>query len=129
MNKFKDSQTQRIFNGFTVKGFSPIILRRAVIKLTMVEAATAISELATPPSNHLEKLKGNRAGQWSIRVNDQYRICFKWHAGQAYEIEFTDYPVKPVSNISLGSDLSGFHIGNFLGYTILKNIIVIVFVI
>ena len=91
MNKFRDALTRQIFDGAVVKGFPSDIIRRAVIKLTMVEAATAIHELATPPSNHLEKLKGNRAGQWSIRVNDQYRICFKWHGNRACEIEFTDY--------------------------------------
>ena len=59
--------------------------------MTMVEAATDIRELATPPSNHLEKLTGDRDGQWSIRVNDKFRICFKWHDGQACEIEFVNY--------------------------------------
>ena len=91
MNKFKDALTQQIFDGTIVKGFPPDVLRRTVIKLTMVEAATAIGELSTPPSNHLEKLKRDRVGQWSIRVNDQYRICFKWHENRACEIEFTDY--------------------------------------
>jgi proteic killer suppression protein len=57
----------------------------------MVEAATEIRELATPPSNRLEKLKGGRLGQWSIRVNNKYRICFKWRDGKAFEIEFVDY--------------------------------------
>jgi proteic killer suppression protein len=91
MNKFKDGLTRRIFKGEVVKGISYDVVRRAVIKLTMVEAATDIRELVTPPSNHLEKLKGDRKGQWSVRVNDKYRICFKWHNGQACEIEFTDY--------------------------------------
>ena len=91
MVKFKDGLTRRIFDGEVVRGLSPDIVRRAIIKLTMVEAATEISELATPPSNRLEKLKGDRANQWSIRVNDKYRICFKWHKNRACEIEFTDY--------------------------------------
>ena len=91
MKKFKDSLTQQIFEGVAVKKISFSISRKAVIKLTMVEAATEISELATPPSNHLEKLKGNRMGQWSIRVNNKYRICFKWYNNRAFEIEFTDY--------------------------------------
>ena len=85
MNKFKDALTKQIFDGTLVKSFPPAILRRAVIKLTMSEAATAIRELATPPSNHFEKLKGSRTDQWSIRVNDQYRICFKF-------IDVTDHP-------------------------------------
>ena len=91
MKKFKDSLTQQIFEGMAVKRLPFSISRKAVIKLTMVEAATEIRERATPPSNHLEKLKGDRAGQWSIRVNDKYRICFKWHGSRAFEIEFTDY--------------------------------------
>ena len=91
MNKFKDKLTRRIFEGVVVKGLSPAVMRKAVMKLTMVEAAMEIRELATPPSNHLEKLKGDRMGQWSIRVNDKYRVCFEWRNGRACEIEFTDY--------------------------------------
>ena len=91
MNRFKDSLTRRIFEGEVVKGFATALLRKAIIKLTMVDAATEIRELATPPSNHLEKLKGDRLGQWSIRVNDKYRICFNWQDGRACNIEFTDY--------------------------------------
>ena len=91
MNKFKDDLTRRIFEGEAAKGFPFDLMRRAVIKLTMVEAATDIRDLATPPSNRLEKLRGNRAGQWSIRVNDKYRVCFDWCDGQARNIEFVDY--------------------------------------
>ena len=91
MNKFKGNLTRRIFEGKVVRGFSLDLIRKAVIKLTMVEAATDIRELATPPANHLEKLKGGRTGQWSIRVNDKYRICFGWHDGRACNIEFVDY--------------------------------------
>ena len=91
MDRFKDALTRRIFNGIAIRGISSNIMRKAIIKLTMVEAATELRELATPPSNHLEKLKGDRAGQWSIRVNDKYRICFEWRGGQACSIEFTDY--------------------------------------
>jgi len=91
MARFKDSLTKRLFEGEVIKGFPPELTRRAIIKLTMVEAATDIRELAAPPSNHLEKLKGDRMGQWSIRVNEKYRICFKWHNGRASEIEFIDY--------------------------------------
>ena len=88
MNKFKDGLTRRIFGGEVVKGLSPDLVRRAIIKLTMVEAATEIRELAAPPSNRLEKLKGDRLNQWSIRVNDKYRICFKWEKSRACEIDF-----------------------------------------
>jgi len=91
MNKFKDRLTKELFEGKPVKGIAPDISRRAIIKLTMVEAAIDIRELTTPPSNHLEKLKGKRANQWSVRVNDKYRICFNWHNNRACEIEFVDY--------------------------------------
>ena len=91
MGKFKDKLTKQIFDGEYVRRLPPDVNRRAVIKLTMVEAATDIRELATPPSNRLEKLEGKRKDQWSIRINDQYRICFKWQNDRACEIEFTDY--------------------------------------
>jgi proteic killer suppression protein len=91
MNKFKDGFTKRIFDGEVVKGFSSNLIRKAIIKLTMVEAATVLRELATPPSNHLEKLLGDRKGQWSIRVDGKYRICFEWRNGRAFNIEFVDY--------------------------------------
>jgi len=91
MKKFKDNLTERIFNGEVVRGYQPGLVRKAMIKLTMVEAAIDVYELSTPPSNHLEKLKGNRLGQWSIRVNDKYRICFKWSNGRACEMEFVNY--------------------------------------
>ena len=91
MNRFKNDLTKRLFDGLPAKSCPAGAARKAVIKLTMVAAATEIRELATPPSNRLEKLKGDRAGQWSIRINNKYRICFIWHAGRAFEIEFTDY--------------------------------------
>jgi proteic killer suppression protein len=91
MGKFKNSLTKKIFDGEVVRGFSPDLIRKAIIKLTMVEAATDIRELATPPSNRLEKLLGDRVGQWSIRVNDRYRICFGWIDERACDVEFVDY--------------------------------------
>ena len=90
-SRFKDGFTRRVFEGFYVKGFPSNLTRKAVIKLTMVEAATELRELATPPSNHLEKLSGDRKDQWSIRINDKYRICFEWSNNCACEIELTDY--------------------------------------
>ena len=63
----------------------------AVRKLDMIEAATVIGDLRAPPGNRLEKLHGNRAGQWSIRINDQYRICFKWVNNAAEDVEIVDY--------------------------------------
>jgi len=57
----------------------------------MLEAAVTIEDLCVPPGNRLEKLRGNRAGQWSIRVNDQWRLCFEWRSGDAHEVELEDY--------------------------------------
>ena len=91
MSKFRDKLTKMIFDGEYAKGIPSDINRKTVIKLTMVEAATDIRELVIPPSNRLEKMEGKRKDQWSVRVNDQYRICFKWQNGRACEIEFKDY--------------------------------------
>jgi len=68
----------------------PPLARRARRKLLLVDAAAEIAFLGVPPGNRLEKLKGNRAGQWSIRINDQFRICFVFRAGDAYQVEIVD---------------------------------------
>jgi toxin HigB-1 len=57
----------------------------------MLDAATTLDDLSVPPSNRLEKLRGDRTGQWSIRINDQWRVCFAWRDGHAYEVEIVDY--------------------------------------
>lgn len=57
----------------------------------MLDAATSLEDLRVPPANRLEKLKGHRAGQWSIRVNDQWRLCFRWRDGDAHDVELVDY--------------------------------------
>ena len=67
------------------------IRRVAERKLAQLDAAATLEFLRTPPGNHLEMLKGDRAGQWSIRINDQWRICFIWKDGDAYEVEVVDY--------------------------------------
>ncbi len=69
----------------------PNVVRRARRKLLLVDAAAEIAFLRVPPGNRLEKLKGNRTGQWSIRINDQFRICFVFRAGDAYQVEIVDY--------------------------------------
>ena len=69
----------------------PNVVRRARRKLLLVDAAAEIAFLRVPPGNRLEKLKGNRMGQWSIRINDQFRICFIYRAGNAYQVEIVDY--------------------------------------
>lgn len=57
----------------------------------MIDAAATVQDLRAPPGNRLEKLSGNRSGQWSIRVNDQWRLCFRWWEGDAYDVELVDY--------------------------------------
>lgn len=67
------------------------VQRAALRKLRMLDAATTIEDLRIPSGNRLEKLRGDRAGQWSIRVNDQWRLCFEWHGSDAYQVELVDY--------------------------------------
>lgn len=67
------------------------VLKRATAKLLMLNAAHALSDLAVPPSNRLEKLRGDRDGQHSIRINEKYRVCFTWRDGDAYDVEIVDY--------------------------------------
>lgn len=91
IRSFRDSRTQRIFEGTPVKSPHREIQERARRKLKMIHAATRIEDLRVPPGNRLEQLSGDRAGQWSIRVNQQWRICFRWTEGDADAVEFCDY--------------------------------------
>lgn len=88
---FNDRETEQVFNGIAVKSFPPDILRRALTKLLMIASAQNINDLKIPPSNHLERLSGDRAGQYSIRINEKYRICFVWNNGNALNVEIVDY--------------------------------------
>jgi proteic killer suppression protein len=88
---FADKRTAAIFEGYFVKGLPTDIQRRARAKLMAIHAATTLDFLRVPPANHLEALKDGRKGQWSIRINDQWRICFAWRKGDAYEVEIVDY--------------------------------------
>lgn len=67
------------------------IVNVATRKLTQIEAATTLEFLRSPPGNRLEPLKGDRAGQYSIRINEQWRLCFRWHDGNAWDVEIVDY--------------------------------------
>ena len=87
---FRDKKTERFYSGETVKELSSI-KKVAERKLTMLDNATDLKDLLSPAGNRLEKLRGNRAGQHSIRINDQWRICFIWKADGPYEVEITDY--------------------------------------
>ena len=91
IKSFADRDTERLFLGQIPKKLPNDIWRRAARKLLVINAAEELMELTVPPGNRLEKLTGNRVGQHSIRVNDQWRICFRWQDGNAYEVEITDY--------------------------------------
>lgn len=88
---FKCKETEKIYNGIKSKKIPANISRRAFIKLHNVDVAIDLKDLRIPPSNKLEKLKGNRKEQYSIRINQQYRICFEWLDGDAYNLEIVDY--------------------------------------
>jgi toxin HigB-1 len=88
---FKDKHTEKIFNRLHSQKFPADIQRIAFRKLRMLNQARNINDLRTPPSNRLEKLKGQKTGQYSIRINDQWRICFEWHNNDANKVEIIDY--------------------------------------
>ena len=91
IQSFKCKETEKIFQGFISRKFPSIIQARAFNKLAAIHASIRLDDLKSPPSNHLEQLKGDRTGQYSIRINNKYRICFKWNERNADEVEITDY--------------------------------------
>ena len=88
---FRDKETEKIFNRLISKKLPKYIQDLARRKLVILDAATKLNTLRVPPGNKLEALKGNRKGQHSIRINEQWRICFRWKSGDAYSVEITDY--------------------------------------
>lgn len=91
IRSFRDSHTQAIFLRQRSQRFSPALQRAALRKLLILHAAERIEDLLVPPGNRLEKLSGDRAGQHSIRINDQWRVCFVWKGSDAYDVEIVDY--------------------------------------
>jgi len=91
IRSFKDSIAETIFNRERSRRFPAKLHRLALKKLLLLDAADTIEDLRLPPGNRLEKLKRDRKGQHSIRINDQWRICFKWDTGEAFEVEIVDY--------------------------------------
>jgi len=91
IRSFTDKETAAIFSGYAVRRLPLDMQQTARRKLKQLDAAHIIEELRIPPGNRLELLKGNRKGQWSIRINDQWRICFRWQDGNAEEVEIVDY--------------------------------------
>ena len=90
IRSFRDKKTERLFAGESVREFS-VFRNVAERKLVMLDSATDLKDLLAPSGNRLEKLKGNRAGQHSIRINDQWRICFRWMADGPHDVEIADY--------------------------------------
>jgi toxin HigB-1 len=89
---FKSKPTEKIFNGEVSLDYPGDIQRTALRKLLLMDAATSINDLRSPPGNRLEKLSGDRLGQYSIRINDQWRICFSWtDENNAIDVEIVDY--------------------------------------
>lgn len=91
IRSFGDKSTDMIFRGERSRTLPPDIQSRANMKLFRIDQATQLEQLALPPSNRLEALAGNLKGFWSIRINQQWRIVFRWDAGDAFDVKITDY--------------------------------------
>ena len=91
IKSFGHRDTERLFRRERVRGFPAELLRVMLRKLAVIDAAEQLEDLRVPPGNRLERLHGDRAGQHSIRVNDQWRICFRWKDADAYDVEIVDY--------------------------------------
>ena len=91
IRSFRDRETEKIFRRERVKRFSPAVQRVAQRKLAMLDAAESLQDLRVPPGNRLERLSGDRQGQHSVRINNQWRVCFRWKDGDAQGVEIVDY--------------------------------------
>jgi proteic killer suppression protein len=91
IRSFRDKRTAAVFEGRLRKGLAAELAAKARRGLERIDAAEKVEDLRLPPGNRLEKLAGDRAGQWSIRVNDQWRICFVWRNDGPHEVELVDY--------------------------------------
>ena len=91
IQSFASSETEHFFATGKSRGLPRDILKRAAMRLTQLDGATSLEDLRFPPSNRLEALARDRLGQWSIRINDQWRLCFRFEKGDAYDVEIADY--------------------------------------
>jgi proteic killer suppression protein len=91
IQSFADADTERVWRREGVRRFGSDLQRMANRKLLIIDAAETLNDLRVPPGNRLERLRGNRSGKYSIRINDQWRICFSWSAAGAADVEITDY--------------------------------------
>lgn len=94
IESFADEETEKIYRGFVSRKLPTEMQRVARRKLLYLDDAENLFDLRSPPGNRLEQLHGNRAGQYSIRINDQWRICFTWQADKASNVEIVDYHVR-----------------------------------
>ncbi len=90
IKSFRDRDTERLFNREPVRKLGPDVQKVALRKLKMLDAATVLDDLRIPPANRLEKLRRDREGQHSIRINQQWRVCFRWQTGNAHDVEIVD---------------------------------------
>jgi len=91
IKSFADQETEKVFDSIRSRRLPEDIQRSAYKKLRFVNSAKTIDDLRVPPGNRLEALEGDRKGQHSIRINEQWRVCFRWSDGDAYEVEIVDY--------------------------------------
>ncbi|MYA23440.1 MAG: type II toxin-antitoxin system RelE/ParE family toxin [Gemmatimonadetes bacterium] len=91
IESFRDRETERVFFRQRSRRFSGTLARSALKKLLLLDAADSIQDLRLPPGNRLERLAGDRRGQYGIRINDQWRLCFEWKSGHAANVEIVDY--------------------------------------
>jgi proteic killer suppression protein len=91
IRSFRDRETERVFHRERKTKFARALQRRALRKLLLLDAAETLDDLRVPPGNRLEKLAGDRQGQHSIRINERWRICFRWETGNAFDVEIVDY--------------------------------------
>jgi toxin HigB-1 len=91
IRSFADKETERVWNGIASRRLPSEVQDAGLRKLRILNRVRSVEELRIPPGNRLERLHGDRAGQWSIRINSQWRICFKWSEGEANDVEIADY--------------------------------------
>jgi toxin HigB-1 len=91
IRSFADKETERVWNGIASRRLPLEVQDAGLRKLRILNRTRSVEELRTPPGNRLERLHGDRAGQWSIRINGQWRLCFKWSQGEASDVEIADY--------------------------------------
>jgi len=91
IRSFGDRETEKVWSGDLSRRLPGNIQGKALVKLRLLNRARTLNDLAVPPGNRLEALRGDRKGQWSVRINGQWRICFRWSEGDAYDVEIVDY--------------------------------------